>query len=75
MAKHETLTFFWPKSSTLRVFVRGAFVGEVEDESLPRVMFHGFLGPEPHSAAAKAALPAGAAALFRQELEGIGKIR
>jgi hypothetical protein len=75
MAKHETLTFFWPKSSTLRVFVRGAFVGEVEDESLPRVMFHGFLGPEPHSAAAKAALPAGAAALFRQELEGIGKKR
>jgi hypothetical protein len=66
LAKGETLSYLWSAPAVVRVFVRGACVGEVNDEKLPRTLFVGFLGPqESQSPAAKAAVPAGAAALFR----------
>ena len=66
LAKGETLSYLWSAPNAVRVFVRGACVGEVNDDKLPRTLFVGFLGPqESQSPAAKAAVPAGAAALFR----------
>jgi hypothetical protein len=66
LAKGEALSYLWSAPTVVRVFVRGKCVGELEDEKLPRTLFVGFLGPnDPQSPAAKAAVPAGAAALFR----------